>query len=373
MRIKTFPLISVVLLLVILILAIYSNIIAGNFSAEKHEIQSNDSIDFDKLEDAIIIDGLKMQADKAIDSGENDYQEGAIIYDDDFYYNSPEPQKQEHKINENISKHASNKKVTIEELKKNDRRWHVTRYKIKKGDNLWTIARKFNSETRLILQINDINNPKHLNKGNIILVPNKNGIAYKIRKGDTLKSISEEFKISVKSIMAYNNIKSNIREGKQLFLPDAVKIRKPQSKINTNSDENGTYANIGKRHFWWPLRGRITSSFGNRIDPFSGSRKFHCGIDISVPPGTPVLAACDGKVIFSNWKEGYGNMVVLKHNDGYISVYAHNKNNIVSDGDEIKKGQTIALSGMTGAVTGAHLHFEIRKYLTPLNPIKFLR
>jgi len=123
----------------------------------------------------------------------------------------------------------------------------------------------------------------------------------------------------------------------------------------------------------WPLKGRITSGFGTRSDPFSGERRFHNGIDISAEIGTPVKSAADGDVIFSGWKDDYGNLVVVRHANGYISVYGHNSELNVTEGDKVKRGQILSLSGMTGAVTGAHLHFELQKYQTPLNPLRMLR
>ena len=121
--------------------------------------------------------------------------------------------------------------------------------------------------------------------------------------------------------------------------------------------------------FSWPARGRITSSFGNRRDPFTRTRRFHSGIDISLDPGTPIFAAANGTVIFSGWKEGYGNTVVLKHERGYITVYAHNSSNGVPEGETVKQGQQIALSGMTGLATGPHLHYELYRNGTPVNPL----
>ncbi len=121
------------------------------------------------------------------------------------------------------------------------------------------------------------------------------------------------------------------------------------------------------------MRGKITSAFGKRRDPLSGKRRFHCGIDISANVGTAIVAAESGKVIYSGRKGGYGNVVILRHKNGYITVYGHNNKNKVKQGNNVKKGQLIARSGMTGRVTGAHLHFEIRKYVTPLNPMRFLK
>jgi murein DD-endopeptidase MepM/ murein hydrolase activator NlpD len=123
----------------------------------------------------------------------------------------------------------------------------------------------------------------------------------------------------------------------------------------------------------WPLQGSITSSFGTRTNPLTRERSFHTGIDIGVPIGTEVRAAEKGKVLFSGWKDSYGNMIIIRHERGYITVYAHNKKNIVTENDEVNRGDLIALSGMTGSVTGPHLHFELRKHLTPLNPRRFMR
>ena len=96
-------------------------------------------------------------------------------------------------------------------------------------------------------------------------------------------------------------------------------------------------------------------------------------MDISAPVGTVIRSAEKGRVIFSGWKQGYGRVIIVRHERGYITVYAHNSKKLGKRGDSITRRQKIALSGMTGAVTGAHLHFELRKYVNPLNPIRFLQ
>jgi murein DD-endopeptidase MepM/ murein hydrolase activator NlpD len=129
--------------------------------------------------------------------------------------------------------------------------------------------------------------------------------------------------------------------------------------------------------FVWPIEGRISSGFGVRRDPFSKSKKiqtqFHSGIDISTNEGTPIKASESGIVVFSGWKDGYGNLVMIRHKLGYFTVYAHNSKNLCSVNDYVEQNDIIAHSGSTGNVTGPHLHFEIRKYLTPLNPIRMIR
>ena len=110
-----------------------------------------------------------------------------------------------------------------------------------------------------------------------------------------------------------------------------------------------------------PTQGVISSSFGLRQDPIIGTAKFHDGVDIAAPTGTPVKAAGPGKVTFSGHMTGYGNMVEVDHGGGIVTRYGHNSLNLVAAGNEVQAGQSIALVGSTGRSTGSHLHFEVRK------------
>ena len=118
------------------------------------------------------------------------------------------------------------------------------------------------------------------------------------------------------------------------------------------------------------LNGELTSPFGLRKDPFNDKVCFHAGIDLAMAAGSEVRAAYSGKVIFSGWRGGYGNMVVLQHDNNYTTSYAHNAKNLVSEGDVIEGGQAIALAGDTGRATGPHLHFELRESGIPIDPAK---
>jgi murein DD-endopeptidase MepM/ murein hydrolase activator NlpD len=117
-----------------------------------------------------------------------------------------------------------------------------------------------------------------------------------------------------------------------------------------------------------PVDGVVSSGFGVRTDPFNGAAKFHGGIDISAPSGTPIRAAAAGKVIFSGQAAGYGSIVEVEHGFGMVTRYAHNSSNLVSPGERIEAGQPIALVGETGRSTGAHLHFEVLRSGKPVNP-----
>jgi murein DD-endopeptidase MepM/ murein hydrolase activator NlpD len=117
-----------------------------------------------------------------------------------------------------------------------------------------------------------------------------------------------------------------------------------------------------------PTQGVISSSFGLRQDPIDGRTKFHDGVDIAAPTGTPVRTAAAGTVIFSGNVAGYGNMVEVDHGDGLVTRYGHNSVNLVAAGDEVQAGQSIALVGSTGRSTGSHLHFEVRKGGKSIDP-----
>lgn len=117
---------------------------------------------------------------------------------------------------------------------------------------------------------------------------------------------------------------------------------------------------------------RVTSVFGYRSDPVQGDKRFHSGIDFAYPHRTPIQAAADGEVVFSGRKGGYGNTVLIKHADGYTSLYAHADENLVKVGTKVKKGDVIALSGSTGKSTGPHLHFELKKDGIAVDPKKVI-
>ncbi len=163
-----------------------------------------------------------------------------------------------------------------------------------------------------------------------------------------------------------------------------VQNREQDTETNSEqSNEQGNEATSGNSdqakgdenprsapNYMWPVDGgRINSFYGWR-----SSRRFHDGIDIIAPSGTNVFASKSGEVIYSSNKiRGYGNMVVIRHNSGYSTVYAHNKTNLVKKGDIVKQGDIIAQVGSTGHSSGPHSHFEVRKGKYSVEPLKYLR
>ncbi|MEW6586415.1 MAG: M23 family metallopeptidase [Nitrospirota bacterium] len=121
----------------------------------------------------------------------------------------------------------------------------------------------------------------------------------------------------------------------------------------------------------FPVRGDVSSHYGNRVDPMRGGNDFHSGIDLSTSPGTPVRATADGIVSFSGWSGGSGNLVVLEHGHGFSTFYAHNKENTAKVGQKVRRGDIVSYVGSTGSSTGPHVHYEIWKNGKPVDPMEY--
>jgi len=119
-------------------------------------------------------------------------------------------------------------------------------------------------------------------------------------------------------------------------------------------------------------KGYVSSVFGRRTDPFRGRGAWHKGVDFAAPAGTEVVAVASGVVVWSGRDRDYGNMVEVRHSDGYTTRYAHNRENLVKAGDIVKKGQAIATVGNTGRSTGSHVHFEVLRAGAQVNPMPYI-
>ncbi len=121
-----------------------------------------------------------------------------------------------------------------------------------------------------------------------------------------------------------------------------------------------------------PLAGRVSSEFGWRIHPIFGEKRFHRGLDIAAEEGSIIRASMAGRVVASEFREDYGNVVVLEHGRGYTTLYAHNSENLVREGEWVDAGASLGLVGSTGRSTGPHLHFEVKRHGRNLDPAEFL-
>lgn len=147
----------------------------------------------------------------------------------------------------------------------------------------------------------------------------------------------------------------------------AKSSKKDQGKKIAGTKTRNGKGKVVQGVFVWPLSGgEVSSGFGQR------DGRPHDGIDIRAPKGTPVTASAAGEVVYAGKMSGYGNLVVLQHDQDYFTAYAHNDEIEVGNGKKVKKGDLIAKVGDTGHATGYHLHFEIRQGSTPMDPLLFL-
>lgn len=158
-----------------------------------------------------------------------------------------------------------------------------------------------------------------------------------------------------------------------LQVPDSISETAIPNAANLLKSPKATIHNKLAKSFTTPAAGySITSNFGSRIHPIFGDQRFHTGIDIATPSGTPIKAAKAGFVTFADWDGGYGKKVLIDHGDGYETLYAHLDQILVKTGEFVTQKEVIGLSGSTGYVTGPHLHFEIRLYQVAHNPLDYL-
>lgn len=138
------------------------------------------------------------------------------------------------------------------------------------------------------------------------------------------------------------------------------------------SSQSGNRSSESTGSMLWPTSGPITSPFGWRTHPIFGTQRYHSGIDIGADYGDSVVAVDGGVVIYADWMGGYGKAVIVDHGGGISTLYAHNSELLVGEGQRVGKGQTISRVGSTGYSTGPHLHFEVRENGSPVNPLNYL-
>jgi murein DD-endopeptidase MepM/ murein hydrolase activator NlpD len=200
----------------------------------------------------------------------------------------------------------------------------------------------------------------------------RQGIYHDVRRGENLYRIGKAYGVPFATLARVNDIRDphRIAVGQRIFVPRAsrhlpVGVITPElARADRPLD---TELPRGARPFMWPLAsGHLSSGFGPR------GESFHDGIDVSAPEGTAVRAARDGEVIYSDQLRGYGNVVILRHDGGYATVYAHNAVNLVVVGSHVRQGDLLAKLGRTGKTSGPNLHFEVRKDNVARNPLYYL-
>ena len=284
-------------------------------------------------------------------------------------------------------------------------------YKIKKKDTIPAIAKRYGIKQDTIL----INNKDALNNklkiGDTITFPSIDGLYYKLEKNDTLAKIAKKYGISVVDIVDYNNINpKKLKAGSTIFLKGvtlqkykdvegrliAAQQAKEDKKKNKekekekppkgakgsapppppppqDDDDGGRSAAYSGAGFAYPVRyAGVSSPFGNRFHPVLKRYILHTGVDL-VAKYVPLRAAKSGVVTFAGNMSGYGKIIIIRHDNGYETRYAHLSVISTNVGEHVNQGDLIGKTGNSGRTTGAHLHFEIRQNGVPKNPMKYLR
>jgi len=240
-------------------------------------------------------------------------------------------------------------------------------YEIQKGDTLSTIAEKFSVSVDTIKWANDIKKDS-LTAGDTLKIPPVTGLVVKVNEGDTVYSLAKKYKTEAQKIVNFpfndfsdlNTFALNV--GQTLIIPDGVMpsaapVARPRFSVSSLSAG-------GSGQFIWPTTGVISQY------PIW----YHMAYDIANPSSPPVTAAGAGTVILAQYLTyGYGRHVIVDHGNGLATLYGHLIEIYVSAGDTVSQGQVIGKMGSTGRSTGTHLHFEVRRNGTPVNPASFLK
>jgi murein DD-endopeptidase MepM/ murein hydrolase activator NlpD len=301
------------------------------------------------------------------------------------------------------------------------------------SDTLETLSRRYNVSSAAILQANGYKGPRALSPGQQLIIPRQTAAVaapvlaapasktvaaapaaasiHVVNSGDTLLSVARRNHVAVADLAKANNLEpsAKLKLGTRLTVPGAktaavvpaaavataqpaatltppgtkmaaaqpggpqqtarlaqatTKVEEPAAETQVKAAE----ATGALPTFRWPVRGKVITSYGAKTNGKSND-----GINLAVPEGTPVKAAEDGVVAYSgNELKGYGNLVLVRHSNGYVTAYAHASELLVKRGETIKRGQIIAKSGQSGEVGSPQLHFEIRKGSSPVDPLQFL-
>ncbi|MFH0846341.1 MAG: peptidoglycan DD-metalloendopeptidase family protein [Patescibacteria group bacterium] len=257
---------------------------------------------------------------------------------------------------------------TIADVVENKSSDHIATYIVRDGDTLGQVAQMFGVSVGTIIWSNDIQQGDLIKKGQILSILPINGVKHTVKKGETLASIVKKYQGDLKETRQYNDLLEDdtLAVGDTVIIPGGIDI------IPTKVDNSITAA-IARNQV--NVRGTSGPSYsGYYIRPISGgkiSQNLHGynAIDFAAPLNTPILASASGEVIISKdngyWNGGYGNYIVIKHDNGTQTLYAHLNSNIVSVGYHVVQGQVIGYMGSTGRSTGSHVHFEVRGAKNP--------
>ncbi len=282
---------------------------------------------------------------------------------------------------------------------------------LKKGETIHTLASRYGVTTAAILRANNFADASRVRPGTRVVIPARGeartattgGSTHVVASGETLYSLARRYHVSHVQIARANGISETtaLRVGQRVTIPgtsvaatsaprqvEAAPAPAPQKLAQNTPQHTAPVDNVatvkpiapteaepakpasanGSLAFRWPVKGRVISNYGSKPNGQQND-----GINIAVPENTAVKAAEDGTVAYAgNELKGYGNLVLVRHANGYVTAYAHNSEILVHRGEAVKRGQVIAKAGQTGGVASPQVHFEIRKGSNPVDPSKYL-
>lgn len=252
---------------------------------------------------------------------------------------------------------------TIADIETNrERSGQISVYVVREGDTLSQIAEMFSVSTNTIRWANDIGRDTAIQPGDTLIILPVTGVKHTVAHGDTLGSIAKKYDGDLAEIANYNGLSAGteLAVGDTVVIPDG-EIAAPKPSATSSSSRARITGGGGPTYAGYYMR---PVSGGTRSQGLHG----YNGIDIATYAGAEIYASAGGEVIISKpsgWNGGYGSYVVIRHDNGTQTLYAHMSSDIVGVGQRVVQGQVLGYVGMTGRATGSHLHFEVRGAVNP--------
>lgn len=243
--------------------------------------------------------------------------------------------------------------ISSEESQASRIKFKLIQYRVRKKETLADLSLRFKVPIESIAGSSGISPESSLYSGQVLSIPNKPGLVYKLKRGETLAKVTDFYKAKIEEVILENELSDSdfLKPGEVVFIPGAI-LPDPLPVWRIP---------VGSR--------MVTSNWGTRTFP---QYKFHAALDLRANY-EPVYPARKGKVVYAGWMGGYGNAVVIRHDESFQTVYAHNSKLYVRPGDFVSVNKPISRSGCTGYCFGPHLHFEMIKDGKFINPAKVIK